>query len=253
MFSPSVAALRRQGPMRAALAVVSVALLAACGTQVVSPSISASGGASATSTASPTVTPTPLPTPQPTPLYTNPPDPAMAGIIPDRINGLRVDVPDHSQFAYTPGDMVPAYGDLALRFSGLQVAFVLEPRLSLYVARVSGELPSTRDLEPYLATAGEYVGIAGLHRSPWHYRTIGGRVTWVRPEDNATALGTHIYTWTGGDYVFLLIGTDEHLNRAMFAALPGEKAPPQTPRPTPSSSGSSSPSEQPSSEATAGS
>lgn len=166
-----------------------------------------------------------LPTPQPTPRYTNPPDAGLARIIPGRVNGVAVNVPNHSQFAYTPGDMVPAYGDLALRFTSLQVAFVENPRLSLYVARVQGDLPATRDLKPYLATAAEYVGIAGLHRKEWKYRRIGGRVAWVRPEDNATAAGTMIYTWTGNEYVFLLIGTDDRLNRALFAALPGEPAP----------------------------
>jgi hypothetical protein len=185
-----------------------------------------------------------VPTPQPTPRYTNPPDPGLARIIPRRINGVTVDVPNHAQFAYTPGDMVPAYGELALRFTSLQVAFVVEPRMSLYAARVAGDLPTTRELEPYLATAGKYVGIAGLHRREWKFRTIGGRVAWVRPEDDATAAGTHIYTWTGGEYLFLLIGTDDRLNRAMFAALPGEKAnvvEPSTPGST-----------EPSAEATAG-
>jgi hypothetical protein len=185
---------------------------------------------------------TPLPTPMPTPQFTNPADAGLAGLIPLRLRGARIDVPDHSQFPYTPGDMVPAYGKLALRFRSLQVAYAVDPRLSLYAARVEGPLPTTRQLEPYLATAAEYVGIAGLHRKEWHYRTIGGRVTWVRPEDDATVAGTMIYTWTGGEYVFLLIGVDDRLNRALFAALPGEKAPAPTPRPTPSSSaeGSSS-------------
>jgi hypothetical protein len=59
-------------------------------------------------------------------------------------------------------------------------------------------------------------------------------VTWERPEDNATAAGTHIYTWAADDYVFLLIGVDDQLNRALFAALPGEQAPAPTPRPSPS-------------------
>jgi len=77
------------------------------------------------------------------------------------------------------------------------------------------------------------VGIAGLHREPWRYRRIDGRVTWERPEDNATVAGTHIYTWAADDYVFLLIGVDDQLNRAMFAALPGEQAPAETPRPSP--------------------
>ena len=68
-------------------------------------------------------------------------------------------------------------------------------------------------------------------------------MTWERPEDNATAAGTHIYTWAADDYVFLLIGVDDQLNRAMFAALPGEAAPAETrghadrARPRPESAG----------------
>ncbi|HEX6655653.1 MAG TPA: hypothetical protein VF153_05510 [Candidatus Limnocylindria bacterium] len=233
MFSPSPA-VRRRHFARATLLACLIGVLAACGSQTPTPRPS---GASANPSGSAAPTPTPIPTAQPTPRYTNPPDPALARIIPGRVNGVRITVPDHSQFAYTPGDMVPAYGDLALRFSALQVAFVPDPRLSLYVARVEGELPTTRQLEPHLATAAQYVGIAGLHRKPWHYRTIGGRVTWVRPEDDATALGTMIYTWTGGEYLFLLMGVDDQLNRALFAALPGEEAP----APQPSSNASASP------------
>jgi hypothetical protein len=235
MSSPSLAAVRRRTFARAPLLFCLIGALAACGTSTPTPSPSASASGSA----SVAPTPAPLPTPQPTPRYTNPPDPGLARVIPRRVNGLVVDVPNHSQFAYTPGDMVPAYGELALRFTALQVAFVEEPRLSLYAARVAGDLPSTRDLEPYLAMAAEYVGIAGLHRKEWKYRRISTRVSWERPEDNATAAGTHIYTWTGGEYVFLLIGTDEQLNRAMFAALPGERA--AAPSPSASASAASSP------------
>ncbi|HEY7527233.1 MAG TPA: hypothetical protein VIA82_10435 [Candidatus Limnocylindria bacterium] len=243
MLSQSRGAVRRRPSARAPLLVCLGVVLAACGSTTPSPSASAPGLASPSASAGPTATA--LPTPAPTPSYTNPPDAALAGIIPRQIRGETVHVPGHSQFAYTPGDMVPAYGDLALRFTALQVAFVEDPRLSLYVARVAGELPTTRQLAPYLATAGEYVGIAGLHRKEWKYRTIAGRVAWVRPEDNATAAGTMIYTWTGEEYVFLLIGTDDRLNRALFAELPGEKAKVVEPS-TPASA-------EPSAEATAGS
>ncbi len=41
-----------------------------------------------------------------------------------------------------------------------------------------------------------------------------------------------IYTWATDGYVFLMIGTDDALNQAMLAALPGE--PPPTPSPRPS-------------------
>jgi hypothetical protein len=252
MSSPLSVAVRGRSARRAALAVVSVAVLAACGAQTLSPTPSASNTAASSGSGTPVPTATALPTPQPTPRYTNPPDPDLARLIPERVNGVRIYVPPHAQFAYTPGDMVPAYGELALRFTSLQVAYALDPRLSLYVARVEGALPTTRQLEPYLATAAQYVGIAGLHRKPWHYRRVGDRVTWVRPEDDATVLGTMIYTWTGGEYVFLLIGTDDRLNRAMFAALPGEEAPRATPSPTASPTPASG-SSQPSGEASTGS
>ena len=267
MISSLPVAVCRRSVSRVLLAALSLAVLAACGSQTLSPTppasigsgaASASGSAAGASASGAPASPEPTgpATPQPTPRYTNPPDPGLAHIIPGRVAGVRVNVPAHAQFAYTPGDMVPAYGDLALRFTSLQVAWIDDPRLSLYVARVEGELPTTRKLAPYLATAGEYVGIAGLHRKEWKYRTIARRVAWVRPEDNATAAGTMIYTWTGGEYVFLMIGTDDRVNRALFAALPGESAKIVEPHtPVPSASSSASPSASPSagSEASAGS
>ena len=83
-----------------------------------------------------------------------------------------------------------------------------DPRLSLYAARVEQPLPTTRQLEPYLETAGRYVGIAGLHREPWRYRRIDGRVTWERPEDNATVAGTHLHLGRRR-LRLLLIGVDD--------------------------------------------
>jgi hypothetical protein len=214
-----------------ALALAGV-LLAACGSTVPSPTPTATqpvASASATASATPTPSPTPLPTPQ----YTNPADPAMVALIPTEIAGVTVTVPQADEFAITPGDFAVAYGDLGLRFTALQLAYVPRPRsLSLYVARVSPPAVTTAQLEPYLATAGQYVGIDGLHREPWKLETMDGRWVWVRPEDHATAAGTMIYTWTSGPYVFLMIGVDDTLNRAMFAALPGEAAP--SPSPTPS-------------------
>ncbi|HEX2140755.1 MAG TPA: hypothetical protein VHK28_00585, partial [Candidatus Limnocylindria bacterium] len=91
---------------------------------------------------------------------------------------------------------------------------------------------TTEELEPHLETAGRYVGIAGLVREPWELQTIEGRLAWVRPEDNATAAGTMIYTWAADDLVFLMIGVNDTVNRALFAALPGEAA--ATPVPSPS-------------------
>lgn len=232
----------RPAPSHSAVAILlAMVTLAACGTTTPSPSASQSLAASPSSAAaSAAASPTePPPTPQPTPTYTNPPDPELVALIPTRLRGVNVDVPPTSEFAMTPGDFAAAYGDLGLQFRALQVAFVTDPRLSLYVARAEQPLPTTRQLEPYLETAGRYVGIAGLQREPWRYRRVAGRVTWERPEDDATAAGTHIYTWAADDYIFLLIGVDDRLNRAMFAALPGERAPAATPRPSPSNAAES--------------
>ena len=179
----------RPAAIRPAFATLTlVVALTACGTTT--PSSSASGPANPSPTnavASPSALPSRAPpTPRPTPTYTNPPDPELAGLIPTRLRGATVVIPPTSEFAMTPGDFAPAYGDLGLQFRALQVAYVNDPRLSLYAARVEQPLPTTRQLEPYLETAGRYVGIAGLHREPWRYRRIDGRVTWERPEDNAT-------------------------------------------------------------------
>ncbi|HEX5578230.1 MAG TPA: hypothetical protein VFY43_01025 [Candidatus Limnocylindria bacterium] len=234
MSSQHPAAARPAPSRLAAASLLAAVALSACGTTPSppsSPSLVASASASGTGpSASPSLPP---PTPQPTPTYTNPPDPELAGLIPTSLRGATVNVPPTREFAMTPGDFGSAYGPLGLQFRALQVAFVTDPRLSLYAARVEPPLPTTRQLEPYLETAGRYVGIAGLHREPWRYRRIAGRVAWERPEDNATAAGTHIYTWSADGYVFLLIGTDDRLNRAMLAALPGERAPAATPRPSP--------------------
>jgi hypothetical protein len=106
--------------------------------------------------------------------------------------------------------------------------------------RVDGDPVDTADLEPYLATAGRYVGIAGLVPDPWEAAIVGGHDVWTRPEDNATALGTHIYTWSSGEFVFLLIGVDDSLDQAIVAALPGQAAPSPTPLPSESTAGSPS-------------
>jgi hypothetical protein len=217
-----------------------VTTLAACATSLPSPTPAGSGLASAPSSGAASISPqptvAPTPPPLPTPLYTNPPDPELTALIPSRVGGASVQVPAPSEFAYTPGDVAAAYGELGLRFSALQVAYVEQPRLSLYAMRIAEPFPTTRQLEPHLETAAQYVGIAGLQREPWRYRRIADRVSWVRPEDNATVAGTMIYTWAADGYVFLLIGVDDRLNRAMFAALPGEE--PGAASPAPSTGGS---------------
>jgi hypothetical protein len=192
------------------------------------------GSPSPIPTAVPTATP--RPTPEPTPIFSNIPDPALVAIIPTELAGRKVQIPAITEFGITPGDIGEVYGEIGTRFRSLQLAYISKPRLSLYAMRMNPPLVTTADLEPYLAAAGEYVGIAGLHREPWKLQTIVGHVVWVRPQDNATLPGTHVYTWAADDLVFLMIGVDDVQNVAMLAALPGE-APP-TPTPAPSSSGS---------------
>ncbi len=193
-------------------------------------------------TAPATPTPTPSPTPQPTPRYTNEPDPTLEALIPATAAGAALVKPAAGDFAMTPGDIgVAAYGELGLRFASLAVAYVERPRATtLYAMRVDGAPPTTEELEPYLATAGRYVGIAGLHPEAWALTPIGDHLTWVRGEDNATAAGTMIYTWAADGYVFLLIGVDDTINRALLAALPGEAPPSPTPRASPSAATSAS-------------
>ena len=178
-------------------------------------------------------TPEPTPTPAPTPRFTNEPDGDLAGLIPAEAAGVPVVVAPFDEFALTPGDIGLAYGEIGDRFASLAVAYVEQPRATLYAMRVDGEEVATDDLEPHLATAGRYVGIAGLDPEPWELGEAAGHQVWVRPEDNATAAGTMIYTWSSGEFVFLLIGVDDAVNRALIGALPGQPAP--TPSPTPSS------------------
>ena len=215
------------------LTCASALLLAGCGSSSPTPPAATStAGASPPASVEPTPTVTPLPTPQPTPRYTNEADPQLAAVIPDSVAGSTVVKPAVSEFGITPGDVGEVYGEIGLRFESLQPAYVAPRKLSLYAMRMGEPFAVTADLEPYLAAAGEYVGIAGLHREPWELNAVAGHLVWVRPEDDATALGTMIYTWAVDGYVFLMIGTDDALNVAMLAALPGE--PPPTPSPHPS-------------------
>jgi len=190
---------------------------------------------------SPVATPSPSPTPAPTPSFTNPADPGLAALIPHVLLGHPVTIPTVKEFSLTPGDIGQVYGEIGDRFRTLQVAFVERPRLSLYAMRMDPPFATTADLEPYLAAAGEYVGIAGLHRDPWKLTAIGSHLTWVRPGDEATLPGTIIYTWATDGYVFLITGVNQALNQAMLQALPAEPPPTPTPRPSPSPTASSSP------------
>jgi hypothetical protein len=242
MTTSRLASLRPAGA--ASLALATALALVSCGTTdpTGSPSASAAEASPSTSaTAAPT--PEPTPTPAPTPRFTNEPDDALAALIPTEANGVPVVIAPFDEFALTPGDIAIAYGELGNRFASLALAYVEQPRTTLYAIRVDGEPVSTDDLEPHLATAGRYVGIAGLDPEPWSQAAAGNRLVWVRPEDNATAAGTMIYTWASGEYVFLLIGVDDAVNRAIIAELPGEPAPSPTPVPSGSEEPSASPSD----------
>jgi hypothetical protein len=232
---PLPAAARLRVPLVAAATIACV--LAACSPAPLSPSPRAS---SVQGSATPVATPTPTPTPAPTPVYTNPADPELVALIPAQVGAVAVSIPPVNEFSVTPGDIGEVYGEIGLRFVALQLAYVEQPRLSLYAMRMRSPFATTQELEPHLETAARYVGIAGLHREPWQLEEVADRLVWVRPEDDATAAGTMIYTWAADEYVFLLIGVDDALNRGLLAALPGEPLPTPTPRPSrsPAASGS---------------
>jgi len=218
-------------PGLAFAAAVSVVLLGACATEP-------TGSVEPSVTASPVPTATPSPTPVPTPFFTNLPDAELVALIPNEVAGRTVVIPRITEFSITPGDIGQVYGEVGLRFRSLQLAFVSQPRLSLFAMHMERPFVTTAELEPYLAEAARYVGIAGLHREPWTLQSVTDHLVWVRPEDNATLTGTRVYTWATDGYVFLMIGVDEAQNLAMLAELPGEPAP--TPTPLPSVSGSPS-------------
>ena len=181
-------------------------------------------------------TPTPSPTLEPTPRFTNAPDAELAALLPPQVAGVPLVVAPVDSFALTPGDVGLAFGELGLSFTSLAIAYVEQPRLTLYAVRTDD--PATnRDLAPHLATAGRYLGIAGLERAPWELTTVGGNEVWTRPGDRATVAGTVLYAWAAGEFVFLLIGVDDSVNRALVTALPGEA--PTAPSPAPSTRGGS--------------
>jgi hypothetical protein len=235
---PSLATPRPALGRRVLLGLIACLLLAACSSSNPTGAPQVSGGLPGGSgLPSATPSPTPTPTPQPSPLFSNPANPELEALIPAKVAGLAVVKPPSEQYGITPGDIGLQYGPIGARFRSLAIAYVEPRKLSLYAMELEGNPVRTKDLEPYLATAGRYVGINGLHREPWELAAVGDHLVWVRPEDNATAAGTMIYTWAAGNHVFLMIGTDDKINRALLAALPGE-TPPPTPTPVPSASGS---------------
>jgi hypothetical protein len=244
-------------PRRRAIAsclVLVVFGLAACSTAEPGPATPTARGTQPPSSvrATPSPSSTPSATPQPTPRYTNQPDPALEALIPATILGARVEKPTPNEYGITPGDFGLSFGDLGLRFQSLVLAFVEKPRLSLFAARVSGAPVDTASLRPYLAAAGQYVGISGLHPEAWRAVVIAGKRAWKRGDDPATLVGTTLYCWSSGQFVFLLTGSSNAANVAMVKALPGQPAPTPTPRPSPTprssagTSGGASPSTSPS-------
>jgi hypothetical protein len=236
MTTTRLASLRPVGA--ASLALAAAVTLGACSSTDPTPSVDptpASSSAPPSPSLAPTPRPTPTATPAPTPRFTNEPDDELAGLIPASANGVPVVVAPFDEFALTPGDIGTAYGEIGDRFASLALAYIEQPRLTLYAMRVDGDPVPTDDLEPHLATAARYVGIAGIDPEPWEAGEAGGHQVWVRPEDNATVAGTMIYTWSSGEFVFLLIGVDDAVNRAVIASLPGEPAPTPAPVPSPTS------------------
>ncbi|MGZ8481527.1 MAG: hypothetical protein ACXWWO_03630 [Candidatus Limnocylindria bacterium] len=214
-------------------AVVAIGLLvcAACSADT-APSDSAPAPSTApTARPTPAPTPQPTPTPDPTPRFTNAPDPELAALFPASVNGVPLVVAPVESFALTPGDVGLAYGELGVRFETLAIAYSEQPRLTVYAVRVDGRV-ATDELEPYLASAGRYVGIAGLDRQPWQLTEAGGHRVWARGGDNATAAGTVIYTWAGDEFVFLVIGINDTVVRGLVQALPGEPFPTIQPAPS---------------------
>ena len=216
-------------------------LSAACSTSVTPTAVPTPTQAAPTSAPTLVATPRPTPTPAPTPRFTNAPDSELQAIFPASVGGVPLVIVPVEEFGLTPGDVgAAAYGELGVRFVSLAIAYVEQPRLTLYAMRADGPPIGTEELEPYLASAGRYVGVAGLERAPWELTEAGGHLVWARPEDEATAAGTRIYTWAGGEFVFLLIGVDDALNRGLIAALPGEPPPSPTPSQRPSTAPSPS-------------
>ena len=220
-------------PGLVALAVAMVTLTG-CTTAEPVRTLAPSAAETATPTPIPTASPSRPHTPIPTPRYTNDPDPALDALIPRSAGGATIVVVPPDQYGLTPGDVGEPFGEIGRYFHSLLIGYVAKPRATLYAMRVEGREVATRDLRPRLAEIGEYVGISGLHPEAWHSAELPGHLVWVRPEDNATVAGTMIYTWAADGYVFLLIGVDDGVNRAIVAALPGE--PPPTPSPVPSRS-----------------
>lgn len=236
MYHPAPMPIRRLVALRgraASAAAIALALGAAgCSAERVPTATPSPTPAAPTERATPVPTPPPTPTPEPTPRFTNSPDPELAAIFPATVAGVPLVVAPVEEFALTPGDVGLAYGEIGVRFVSLAIAYVEQPRLTLYAVRVDGDPVSTKDLEPYLATAGRYLGIAGLAREPWELTAAGGHQVWMRAGDAATAANTLLSTWSSGEFVFLLIGVDDAVNRALIGALPGEPAPSPTPVPS---------------------
>ena len=138
MTSSRLASLRLRGAVSVMLG--AALALTACSTATTSPTPNpASASSPPTISATPLPTPSPTPSPSPTPRFTNDPDEALAGLIPETVGGVPVVVAPFDEFALTPGDIGAAYGEIGDRFASLALAYVERPRLTLYAVRVEGE------------------------------------------------------------------------------------------------------------------
>ena len=94
---------------------------------------------------------------------------------PPRLRGVDLQVLPTSEFAITPGDFASAYGDLGLRFKSLQVAFAIDPRLSLYapgwISRYRPLVSWSRISRPPAAMSGIARGYPAAMALPAHRRT----------------------------------------------------------------------------------
>jgi hypothetical protein len=215
---------------RATLAVlVLVVCVGGCSADSLPSATASAALASPTARSTPVPTPQPTPTPAPTPRFTNAADPELEALVPATVEGVPLVVAPVDTFALTPGDVGLAFGELGLRFATLAIVYSEQPRLTLYAVRVDDGPVTTEDLEPYLASAGRYVGIAGLEREPWELREAGSHQVWTRAGDRATAAGTVLYAWAGDEFVFLLIGVNDAVLRSLIAALPGDPVLPSSP------------------------
>src|SRR5918995_4905127 len=130
-------------PPGAASLAVALALAACSSSDPTQTPLPSARSAVPSPSATPVPTPDPTPTPEPTPRFTNAPDDELAALIPTEVNGVPIVVAPFDEFALTPGDIGIAYGEIGDRFASLALAYVEQPRATLYAMRVDGEPVAT--------------------------------------------------------------------------------------------------------------